>query len=110
MSETQCGRTGIHAGERVFAKPDERLSSRYSCRRCAGGDGETVIDMPSPCAKAGFTGSDEDRGNQRTSQRAERAIRQSACARASEARCASVGGRAEECRSDERSTPRVAVT
>jgi hypothetical protein len=41
-----------------------------------------VIDMPSPCPKVGFTGSDEDRGNQRTSQRAERAIRQSA-------RCAS---------------------
>jgi hypothetical protein len=43
MSETHCGRAVIYAGERVFAKRDERLSSRYSCRRSAGGDGETRV-------------------------------------------------------------------
>jgi hypothetical protein len=51
-----------------------------------------------------FTGSDEHGGDQRTSQRAQRAIRQSARARAVKGRCASVGGRAEECRSDSRNT------
>jgi hypothetical protein len=65
-----------------FAKRDERLSSRCSCRRSAGGGGETHSREEWLCDPAGFTRSDEDGGDQRTSQRAERAIKHSARARA----------------------------